>query len=177
MQQSLIEKYPLAIRILHWLIAVMIIGLLAVGLYMTGLSRDNPNRALLYGLHKSFGVTVLVLAFVRLGLRLKLGVPKLPEVIPWIEQKLAELGHYALYGFMIAMPLSGYIMSNSFGLTVKWFGIELPRLVTIDKARGLLALDAHTYMAYALIGLIVVHAGAVVLHYIKHRVNLLNRMI
>jgi cytochrome b561 len=170
------SKYSLAIRILHWLMAAAIIGLLAVGLIMSDIPRGNPLRGALYALHKSFGLTVLVLAFLRLALRLKSGAPPLPETIPGIERRLAKLGHWALYGFMFLMPVSGYVMSASYGLPVKWFGIMVPRVVSIDKARGALAGDVHSFAAYALIGMLVMHIGAVVLHYFKHRVNLLGRM-
>jgi cytochrome b561 len=172
-----LSKYPLAIRILHWLMAVIIVSLLAVGLIMTDMPKGDPTRATLYSLHKSFGLTILMLFFLRIVLRIKLGRPPLPEVIPPIERKLAELGHWTLYGFMVAMPVSGYLMSTSFGLPVKWFGLMLPRLVDVDRARGALASDFHTFAAYALIALIIVHAGAVLLHYIQHRVNLLSRML
>ncbi len=177
MQQPESGKYPLVIRILHWLIALTIIALLAVGLFMTGLSKSDPLRGTLYGLHKSFGITVLMLAALRLPLRMILGAPPLPETIPAMERILAHLGHWALYVFMFLMPVSGYVMSTSYGLTVHWFGIALPKLVGVDKARGELFSDIHTYAAYALIGLIAVHVGAVILHYYRHKENLLKRMI
>jgi cytochrome b561 len=170
------EKYPAAIRILHWLMALMIIGLLTAGLVMTDMQRDDPNRSLVYGLHKSFGLTVLMLAILRFALKVKLGAPPLPGVIPARERLLASLGHWALYGFMFAMPVSGYLMSASMGLPVKWFGAALPKLVSVDRVRGRLAGDFHAWAAYALIGLLALHVGAVLLHYFKERVNLLKRM-
>lgn len=170
------EKYPLIMRGLHWLIALMIIGLLVLGLYMAALPHDAPNRNDLYLLHKSVGVTVLGLAFIRLICRLTLEHPALPDSIPKLQRVLAELGHWALYGFMFLMPVSGYVMSTSYGLTVKWFGITLPKLIGINKDRGMLAADIHKFAAYALIAMLVAHVGAVVLHYLQHRVNLLKRM-
>jgi len=170
-------KYSLPIRILHWIIALLIIGLITVGLIMSDLPKDAPNRPLLYSVHKSFGVTVLFLAVLRFALRLRLGGPPLPLAIPAMERILAQLGHYAFYGFMIAMPVSGYIMSNSFGLSVKWFGIELPKLFPTDRETGHLAADFHSLAAYSLIGLILLHVAGVVKHYLKERINLLSRMI
>ena len=171
------SKYPLSIRILHWLMAIIIICLLAVGLIMSDMPKTDPLRGTLYSLHKSFGVTILMLFVLRLALRLKLGKPPLPDSIPRSERILAELGHWALYGFMVAMPVSGYLMSTSYGLPVKWFSLALPKLVGIDKDRGMLASDFHTYAAYALIALLVLHVSAVLLHYVKHRTNLLRRMV
>ncbi len=171
-----LEKYPFSIRLLHWLIAVMIIGLLTIGLIMTGMAHDNPSRATLYSLHKSFGITVLLLGLLRLWLRLRLYIPPLPEALPALERKLAHYGHYMFYVFMVAMPVSGYVMSTSYGLPVKWFGLELPRLLTVDKARGQLAADFHAWAAYTLIALIVLHVAGVLKHLIKERINLLARM-
>jgi cytochrome b561 len=172
-----LEKYSLAIRILHWLMALMILGLLTVGLIMTGVPRGTPLHNTLYSLHKSFGLTVLALVFLRLSLRFMSDAPPLPETIPAIERLMAKLGHIALYGFMFLMPVSGYIMSASYGLPVRWFGITIPRLVSIDKARGALAGDVHHFAAYALIAMLVMHVGAVILHWFRQRVNLLKRMI
>lgn len=170
-------KYPLSLRLLHWLMALLILTLLALGLYMTGLERGDPHRADWYSLHKSLGVTVLALACLRVGVRLFSFIPPLPPEIPRAEAWLAHLGHLALYGFMFLLPLSGYIMSNSFGLSVHWFGVTLPRIVSPDRPRGTLASDIHTYGAYALMGMIALHVLAVLLHWRRQRINLLSRML
>jgi cytochrome b561 len=169
-------KYPLAIRILHWLIAFIIIGLLIAGLIMTGMEKDNPNRSLLYSLHKSFGVTIIFLAVLRLTLRLWLGTPPLPSTIPAQERRLAHFGHWGFYLFMFGMPITGYMLSNSFGLSVHWFGVNLPRLFDVDRARGEFAANLHEYGAYTLIGLITLHVAGVIKHGWKERINLLSRM-
>ena len=165
------SKYPLSLRILHWLIALIIISLIAVGLIMADLPKDDPNRNLLFMLHKSFGVTVLGFAFLRLFIRLRYSVPPLPQVIPAIKRLMANMGHYALYGFMFAMPISGYVMTNSYGRSVPWFGLTMPKLWDIDLARGNVSKLFHEYAAYYLIGLITLHVGAVVLHFVKHRIK------
>src|SRR5262249_37078940 len=127
--------------------------------------------------HKSFGLTVLALAVLRFILRLKLGAPPLPESIPAHERALAHMSHWLFYVFMIGIPLSGYVMTASFGTPLKWFGLPVPHLIGIDRDRGHLFADIHAYAAYTLIGLITIHVLAVVLHYVKHRTNLLKRMI
>jgi len=176
-QQVAPGKYPLSLRLLHWLMAFIIIALLIVGLIMTGLPGNDPLRPTLYALHKSFGLTVFLLAALRLFLRLKEGVPPLPEIIARSERMLAQAGHWAFYDYFALMPLSGYLMTNSFGMPVKWFAVELPRLIGVDKDRGHLLADFHAYAAYTLIGLITLHVLAVVVHYVKERVNLLKRMV
>jgi cytochrome b561 len=172
------EKYPLAIRITHWLMALLILCLLAIGLVMTGIPRSDPLHNTLYGLHKSFGVVVLCLWLLRVCLRLALGTPVLPGTIPAMDQKLAHAGHALLYLLMIAMPLSGILMTNSFGFSVNFFGImELPKVIGINKSLGGLFSEFHTYAAYALIGLIVLHVAGLIKHRLKERVNLLQRMV
>jgi cytochrome b561 len=170
------EKYPCAMRILHWLMALLIIGLLILGLIMSNQPRGAPNHGMLVSLHKSFGLTVLALAVLRLGIRLAQSVPPLPEIIPALQRIAAHLAHWALYGFMFVLPISGYIMSTSYGLPVRWFGYTLPKLVGVDKDRGELAWDVHSWGAYALIALIVLHVGGVIVHYLSHHINLLRRM-
>lgn len=169
-------KYAASIRILHWLMAVIILTLLAVGLIMTGLQRDDPLRPLLFSLHKSFGLTILMLLCLRLWFRLHSQVPPLPASIPAYEQWLAHISHWALYGFMLVMPLSGYLLTAFHGMPVKWFGLELPRVVSIDKANGSLAGDVHYYAAYSLMVLLGLHVLGVIKHYMFERLNLLKRM-
>jgi cytochrome b561 len=171
------DKYPLIIRVLHWLMAALIIGLLTVGLIMTGMDRSDPLRNQLYSLHKSFGVTVLVLAVLRLALRLRLGIPALPQAIKALERLFAHLGHMGLYFFMLVIPLSGIVMSNSYGYGVSWFGLELPHIVGVDKERGHFAADAHELLAYALIGLISLHVLGALKHYVRERINLFKRIL
>jgi len=175
--QSVEGRYPLSIRILHWLMALMIIGLLAAGLIMVKLPH-GPDRDFVFALHKSFGLTVLALAFLRVAYRLRLGAPPLPGIIPAVERFMARLGHLALYTFMFVMPISGYVMTASFAVKpVNWFGIPLPHLIGIDRDRGKLADEIHEWAAYLLIAMIVLHVGAVLLHYLKQRINLLQRML
>jgi cytochrome b561 len=170
-------KYPLSIRILHWLMALIMIGLLCVGLYMEGLPKEDPMRGALYSLHKSFGVTVFLLFLIRWFLRARLGVPELPDVITAIEKLSAKLGHYALYGFMAAMPLSGYLMSSFGGRPVKLFGLELPNIVEKNPELSGFFREFHKYAAYTLIIALTLHVLAVIYHRVKERVNLLSRML
>lgn len=170
-------KYPLSIRILHWLMALLIIGLLCLGLYMEGLPKEDPMRMTLYGLHKSFGVTVFILFLLRWFLRARLGVPPLPDAITAFEKLSAKLGHYALYVFMAAMPLSGYLMSSFGGHPVKLFGLELPNVVEKNPDLSKFFREFHEYAAYTLSAVLSLHVFAVIYHRVKERVNLLSRML
>lgn len=97
-------KYHISIRVLHWLMALLVIGTIALGFLM-----DSPN---LYGIHKSIGVTLLILLSLRILSRLRTKSPEIPSEIESVERRLAKLGHFALYSLLLLMPVSGWLMSN-----------------------------------------------------------------
>ena len=120
-------KYALTSRILHWVMAILIIFLLGLGIFMSDfLSEESPNRMEVYNLHKSLGVLVLILLFLRVINRLLTHTPPLPFAISALEKKLAKFGHLALYFLMFTTPFSGYLMSSFAGYPVKFFSFELP---------------------------------------------------
>jgi cytochrome b561 len=154
--------------------------MLGLGLYMTKiLPKDAPNHLQVYELHKSFGVMVLILVLIRITNRLMKGAPPLQETISKIERILAYLGHFGLYVLMIITPLSGYLMSNSFGFPVKFFGIKLPFLVSQNFDHGKIFALAHELLAYALLALVVIHILAVIKHryFDKPENDVLKRML
>ncbi len=160
------EKYHITSRIIHWLMAVLIIGLLAIGIYMTEfLPHDATNRFQIYDLHKSFGVIVLILIFVRIVNRFLKPAPALPEGLPQIEKFASHAIHILLYILMFAVPLSGYLMSNSYGFPVHLFSITMPNLIGANPVLGKVFAEAHEILAYSLLGAIGLHfLGA-----LKHR--------
>lgn len=143
------------------------------------LSKDSANRMQIYHLHKSFGVVVLILFFFRFVNRFKNPSPHLPQTIAKRERTLAHLGHIVLYVFMLAVPLSGYLMSNSFGYPVHLFSIEMPFLVQKNIELGKFFSGVHKYAAYGLIALLVLHIAGVVKHrfFDKPENDVLKRMI
>jgi len=163
-----IMKYPLPMRILHWSMAVIILGLIAAGWSMVPPDGQTPSRFdFLYPWHKSFGMLILLLFLVRIAIRSRATVPGLPEgLAPW-EARAAKIGHIALYVLMIVVPCMGYSMSSSFTQSdgVFFFGVNLPELLPKNDARFEVFQALHKYLAYTLLGLVVVHvAGA-----LKHR--------
>lgn len=162
-------KYHFSIRVLHWLMALIIIAMLAIGFLM--------NTPQLYGVHKSFGVVILVLFFVRIIARNITKVPALPEKIAKRERNIAKLGHYAFYVLFLAMPISGWLMSNWAGHPVKLFGLELFYLVEENKPYGKIANQMHEIFAYILIIIISLHVLGFLKHKIVDKVNLLPRIL
>jgi cytochrome b561 len=169
-------KYPIFLRLLHWLIALSVIGLLAVGWVMEGLPSEDVRRGTLYALHKSFGVSVFVLMLLRVVIRLTSTVPALPAHWSPVVHRASSAAYLCMYLLLLAIPIAGYLMTNGFGFTVYWFGIALPPVIEADKALGALARTTHKWLAYSLLAVILLHVGAVIQHLIVDRENLLKRM-
>lgn len=172
------DRYGLLTVLFHWLIAVLIIGLLGLGLYMTDLE-FSPGKLVLYGWHKSFGIVVLALVILRLSWKiLNAGKPRaLPTHKPW-EKILAKIAHLALYAAMFIMPLSGWIMSSAKGYPVSVFGwFTLPDLVSKNKALGDLAGNIHDTAAWILIGIIGLHIAGALKHHLVDRDGTLRRIL
>lgn len=156
--------YGRTTRWLHGVNALLIISLLIVGFWMTSLPRSEL-KWLIYGLHKSFGLTVLALMLFRLGWRLKEPWLALPQTMPSWQRILARLVHVALYVVGIVMPLSGWVMSVAARHDPKYFGLFVATL-PIEPSRQLagLAHDLHGWLAWLIIGLVLLHTSAALCH-------------
>ncbi len=171
------ERYGIIATLLHWGMAILIIGLLALGLYM-GKLEMSPDKLKLYGLHKSFGACVLFVVTFRALWRITNIIPPMPNTIPKLQQLAAHMAHYALYFFMIAMPLSGWLMSSAAGFPVSVFGLfTLPDLIAANQEQKHFLKEAHEFMAYGLIFTIVAHAGAALKHHFINKDDILRRML
>jgi cytochrome b561 len=161
-------KYPLRMRIFHWSMAVVILGLIWAGYLM--ISPDQVTMSpydFFYPWHKAFGMLVLFAAVARLAIRLRTRTPELPAgLAPW-EKASAKVGHALLYTLMIVVPLMGYSMSSSFTQSdgVWFFGVDLPELLPKNDARFEVFQMLHRYLAYTLLGLVALH----VIGALKHR--------
>jgi len=114
------DSYGLVSRALHWLMALAIIGLLAVGLWMEGLADDVSYKMTAYMLHKATGFSMLLLVIVRVAWLAFSPAPALPAAVKPLDQRLAKASKHVLYMLMVAMPLSGLLMSNYFGYPVNF---------------------------------------------------------
>lgn len=162
-------KYHISIRVLHWLMALLVICTIALGFLM-----DSPN---LYGIHKSIGVTLLILLSLRILSRLRTKSPEIPSEIKSVERRLAKLGHFALYSLLLLMPVSGWLMSNFAGYPVKLWGMATFTVVEKNKEFAGIANEVHEYLAYALIAMIVLHVVGFLKHLIVDKLNLLRRIL
>jgi cytochrome b561 len=173
------EKYVLSMRVMHWLMAVLIITLLSVGLWMSGLPNDYPGKFdSIYPMHKSFGILALILICIRLVERFRNFnlIPSLPDKIKKFDQKLSKAIHHSLYACMLLMPLSGYTMSVLGGHQVVFFGLELPSIFGESKDLSKVAWQIHGITGFTLIALIALHLAGNVKHFVLDKVNLISRM-
>ena len=171
---------------LHWVVAVLIIAILAGGLLMGGMldSTDPAQRRLgftIVQLHKSIGLTVLVLGVLRLVLRLVEGFPPLPAHMTGFERFLARVTHWGFYALMILIPLSGWVMVSASPLNfpTQYFGLfEWPHLpIATSKETAGNASEAHEIMAWSAIVLLGLHVAGALKHHIFDRDDVLSRMI
>lgn len=170
-------RYDIFARGLHWLMAVLISGLLVLGVYMEGLplSPAKPQR---FPWHKWVGVTVLLLLLIRLAWRVTHRPPALASTLSKRAQALAHAAHMALYGLMFAVPLSGWVMSSAKGFQTVWFGVlPIPDLVGRDQRLGDLMQSLHWALNMTLIALLAGHMTAALWHHFVLKDGTLGRMI
>lgn len=127
-------RYPLAIRVLHWIMAAIVLAMIALGWVMTSAGESGPE--VLYPLHKSFGLLIFLLVSLRLVFCIWAGVPELPTGLGKWEVAAAKAAHIALYVLMIVVPLIGYAMSSSFTQSdgVVFLGITVPELSALGRS-------------------------------------------
>jgi cytochrome b561 len=134
------------------------------------LSAIKPIYLTLVSIHKPLGITILVLALVRLALRLRYGAPSLPADLPEPMKLAAKGSHYALYALMIGMPLIGWGMLSAAEYPVVLFGgWHLPAILPPSDSLHTLLWDAHFYLAFAFFALILLHVAAALFHALVRR--------
>ena len=175
------RKYSYEMRVFHWIMAVIIIGMASLGLYMTRLSDKNPIKFELYDWHMAFGVLILFLIVIRGFIRARTEVPALPPTIsPW-EHKAAKIAHALLYVCMVGVPTFGYLASSAYppDIGIWFFGMTVPDGIAKDKELAEILIEFHRYFAYSFIALIVLHVGAALkLRYFDDAKNdVLSRML
>ena len=158
--------WPLSVRLLHWASAALVFGLLGLGVYMVQFVHDAGHRFALTQTHKSLGVSVLALTLVRLCVRVGAMAPK-PEPAPQLVRIAAKAAHVGLYVLLLAMPLSGWLMTTTTPVRVPTvvFGLfELPYPLAPDLPTYRLARTIHVASALALAALVVLHVVAALVH-------------
>ncbi|MDF3933434.1 cytochrome b [Pseudomonas citronellolis] len=167
--------FPLPLRVLHWLMAPLVIGMLLIGLGMV--TSVSSRHATLVAIHKPLGAALLLLVLVRLAIRLARRVPPLPRQMPHWQQRLAHASHYVLYALLILQPLVGWSMQSAGGYPVVLFdGLQLPALVGPSVWLHSVLRSAHSVIAYLLMATILLHLAAALFHGLVRRDGVLASM-
>jgi cytochrome b561 len=171
------DRYTPTAIVLHWLIAVLLLGQFAFGLVLEDIPRGTPERGFYVNLHKSSGIVIGLLVLLRIFWRLRHTPPPLPATMPAWQQHASRLTHVALYLCMVVMPLSGYLASNFSKHGVKLFNlVRLPPWGPDDKALYTLFNQTHQLTALLLALFVGLHVLAVAKHMLIDRDGLLWRM-
>jgi len=180
-------RYGAVAMTLHWLIAAMILFMLGLGFFMTRLDETDERMFPLFQLHKSLGLTILMLTAVRLVWRLANPIPALPPGMGGWERLAARGVHVLFYVLLIAIPLLGWATVSTAPLAVPtmWFGLfewpHIPFLADLPRAEkrvieAPLAVT-HSLLALAMLGLVVLHAAAALKHQFRDKDDVLKRML
>jgi len=167
------RSYNLLSKLFHWVSALIIIGLLAVGMIMEDM--EGPEKFELMGWHKAFGALILLVLVARVINRFTNPVDEVPGISEK-NAKLAKAGHGLLYLCMLVMPISGILMSQSGGHAVDMFGFVLPTLVEKSESLGQITHIVHGLTSKLLIALILGHIGAALYHHFVLKDATLKRM-
>jgi len=171
------DHYTRTAVTLHWLIALLIFTTFPLGVYMHDLPL-SPDKLRLYSWHKWIGVTIFLLAILRVSWRSTHLPPPLPAVMQSWEKFAAQTVHYLLYVLILAIPLSGWLMSSAKGVQTVWFGVlPLPDLVSRDKELGDSLRAVHESLNFLLLGLVIAHVGGALKHQFIEHDNILARML
>jgi cytochrome b561 len=169
--------YDPLLRRIHWATAVLFIAAMLIGLYC-GLqpAGTSPRRELLE-LHKSLGVTLFMLAILRLMVRAATSAPPEPESFGPMVQIASRLNHWALYLVLFAMPLTGYMFSSAGGYSLKYFwSFSWPRLFAGDKQVAHVGELLHGRLAYLVYLVVALHILATLWHVLVKKDETLSRM-
>lgn len=170
-------KYTVPAQLLHWLVAILVVTQFALVWSADALPRGE-TRSLLMTLHKSVGMTVLMLAIIRVTWRFLHTPPAFPATMNAAETVLARVTHWGLYVLIFLMPLSGWLLTTTAGRSVEWFWLfSFPDLMAKDRALHEAFESAHVFMSWILLSLAVLHVFAVLWHLQVKKDNLIRRML
>ena len=155
-------------RTLHWVMAVCILAMLFIGVGMASTVAHSYLR--LVHIHEALGILILILALIRLVLRLRYGAPALPADLPEPMKLAAHLSHYVLYALMIAMPIIGWAMLSAADYPVMLRpNLWLPQILPLSAGLHTALWNAHFYLAFLFFAVILLHVAAALFHALVRR--------
>ena len=192
------NSYTKTAKFLHWLIALGVFGMFALGWYMSDLPKEAPKqmaydlfdwgiytwqlaeevspRTFYFNLHKSIGVTIFALILFRIFWRLTHKAPALLASYKAWESKLAKNVHRLLYVLMVALPLSGIIMATYSKYGIKWFGVEIVKGLD-NKVMRELFYEVHEIVGILILLVVILHIAGALKHKFIDKDDTLDRML
>lgn len=191
------SRYTKTAVVLHWLIAIFLVGMFVLGWFMTDIPKEAPKqtafdlfdlgvytwqvaqeispRAFYFNLHKSLGITIFALIAIRILWRVTHKPPAFLTSYSALERKVATGTHHLLYLLMIAIPLTGLLMSIYGKYSVNWFGIELIKGADNKGLRDFFE-GSHEFVGIVLLVLVALHVVGALKHKIVDKDDTLKRM-
>lgn len=179
------ERYSSVAITLHWVIALAMIGMILGGWYMTDLPDGASGQYFLYQMHKSIGITILLLTVARIIWRVMNPPPALPDDMNGLEKTASHLVHLAFYGLMIGLPLTGWLYSSVsvkldvptvlYGM-VSWPDVPFVDGLNTEGASGTVHF-IHSKLAWVVLGLLALHVAGAIKHELGAEHGVLKRMI
>ncbi|MEM8795969.1 MAG: cytochrome b [Pseudomonadota bacterium] len=170
------SNYGWVSRLLHWVMAVAVVAMFALGLWMRELDYYSPYYQIAPNLHKSFGIVLFLLLTVRLIWNMANPKPYHDGLSPMVRTA-SKLGHAVLYCLLFILMIAGYFISTADGRPIVVFStVEVPAVITkkgLEATAGLI----HYYVAFAIIGLSILHASAALYHHFVKKDNVLRSMM
>ncbi len=167
-------RYSTPAIVLHWLSAVLVIGMIGWGMWMADLPK-GAERSWAFGIHKSFGLLAIALIATRVVWRLGHRPPENPA-LHGIERTIATAAHHVLYVLLVLVPAAGLTSVSFTKYPLKFFGIPVPKPGYPDEALNAFFSGAHTALAWTLAALIVLHVAAAIRHWLR-RDGTMERML
>ena len=191
-------QYTTVAKLLHWLIAIAIFGMFALGWYMSELPKEAPKqmafdlfdwgivnwqvaeeisvRTFYFNLHKSLGVTIFALILFRIFWRFTHKPPAILNTYKAWERKLANGAHHLLYLLMVALPLSGIVMAVASKYGIKWFGLEFIGGLDNKPLREAFK-EVHEIVGVIMLLVIILHIAGALKHKFIDKDDTLKRML
>ena len=172
--------YTSTAKLLHWLVASLVV----VQFVLANLAEraedadDLVSELALFANHRSVGITILALIIVRLLWRWRNPPPRLPDTVPGWQVTASRVSHYSLYGILLAMPISGWLMSSAADVSVTWFNlVNLPDFIAPNHDREEFFEGIHELLATLLFVIASLHILAALKHGLFDKDDVLQRML
>lgn len=176
-QPDRVQRYTNIAIAFHWLIALAILGNLALGKYTVAMEL-SPQKLKFFSYHKWLGVTIFGLVVLRIVWRLTHRPPTLPDGMRAWEKRVAHASHFMLYALTLAVPLTGWLFSSASGFKTVYLGLlPIPDLLGKDKAVADALKFAHHNLNFVMTVLVLLHVLAALKHHFRDRDDVLARMV